>query len=213
VSFSEDPNQNRGSSDFDVRQSLHGAVFASLPAPRSGPTAVLLRNWTASSIFFARSALPMDVLILNGAGYARPDLVPGQPLYMYSASYPGGKRYNPAAFTTPPDGVLGGNFGRNVLRGFGAWQIDLAVHRQFKFSEHAGLQLRAEAFNVFNHPNFANPSFSQKPTQAVAGLSTFGLSETTLASALSPAGTLGELSPLFQIGGPRLLQFSLRLTF
>src|SRR5262249_29159403 len=159
--FLQYPDLNRGSSDFDIRHSLHGAVFASLPAPRRGRIAVLLRDWTASSIFFARSALPTNVLVLGSAGVIRPDLAAGQPLYLYSAGYPGGKRYNTAAFTTPPSGALEGDFGRNVLRGFGAWQVDLAVHRQFKLSERAGLQFRTEAFNLFNHPNFANPSFDQ----------------------------------------------------
>jgi Carboxypeptidase regulatory-like domain/TonB dependent receptor len=209
VTVLANPNINRGSSDFDVRHSLHGALFASLPAPNSGRAAVLLRNWTASSIFFVRSALPTDILTIDDV---RPDLVPGQPLYLYSASYPGGKSYNYAAFTNPPSGALEGDLGRNVLRGFGAWQVDLALHRQFHLSERAGLQFRAEAFNVFNHPNFANPSLSTNPNVAFA-VPGFGLSQGTLASALTPVGTLGELSPLFQIGGPRVLQFALRLTF
>ena len=214
VSFSEYPDLNRGSSDFDVRHSLHGAIFATLPSPRGGLAAVLLRNWTASTIFFARSALPTDVLIFGAAAEIRPDLVPGQPLYLYGGGYPGGKRYNSAAFTAPPSSAVEGNFGRNVLRGFGAWQVDLAVHRQFKLSEHAGLQFRVEAFNVFNHPNFANPSFDQLyPNEWLADPLSPGLSRRMLASALSPAGTLGELNPVFQIGGPRLLQFALRLTF
>ena len=211
--FIEYPNLNRGSSDFDVRQSLHGAVFASLPAPNGGLMHMLLRNWTASSIFFARSSLPTNVLILNDQGYLRPDVVPGQPLYLYSASFPGGRGYNPAAFVAPPSGALEGNFGRNVLRGFGAWQVDMAVHRQFKLSEHTGLQFRVEAFNVLNHPNFSNPSREGYSNQVLAGYSGFGLSQMTLASSLSPAGTLGGLNPLFQIGGPRSLQLALRLTF
>ena len=212
VILSDYPNLNRGDSDFDIRQSLHGAVFASLPAPHGGPAAVL-RNWTASTIFFGRSALPTDVLISGAAGTIRPDLVPRQPLYLYSAGYPGGKGYNLAAFTGPPSGALEGDLGRNVLRGFGAWQVDAAIHRQFKLSEHAGLQFRAEAFNVLNHPNFANPSFDQQYPNQVVAFPGIGLSHRTLVSALSSSGTLGELSPLFQIGGPRLLQFALRLTF
>jgi hypothetical protein len=211
----EYPNLNRGPSDFDVRQSLHGAVFASLPAPRSGLAALVLRNWTASSIFFARSALPTDVLTFNEADsdYVRPDLVPGQPLYLYSANYPGGKRYNPAAFTTLPSGAVEGNFGRNVLRGFGAWQVDLALHRNFHLSEKIGLQVRAEAFNIFNHPNFGNPADGTGFSQALVRDSSFGLSRMTLASGLGASGSLGQLDPSFQVGGPRTLQFALRMKF
>ena len=91
LAFFEYPDLNRGSSDFDVRQSLHGAVFASLPAPRNGLGALVLRNWAASSIFFARSAMPTGVLIRRDQSYIRPDLMTGQPVYLYSASYPGGE--------------------------------------------------------------------------------------------------------------------------
>jgi hypothetical protein len=151
-----DPNLNRGDSDFDVRQSLHGAVFFALPAPRLGPVAALLRNWTASSIFFARTALPVNVALLTHAD-VRPDLVPGQPLYLYGGGYPGGKSLNIGAFAAPPEGVEQGTLGRNALQGFGAWQADVALHRDFRLAEHTTMQFRCEAFNVFNHPNFANP--------------------------------------------------------
>jgi len=62
------------------------------------------------------------------------------------------------------------------------------------------LQFRAEAFNIFNHPNFGliNPAFGQ---------STFGQATSTLAQ------SLGGLSPLYQLGGPRSMQFALKLIF
>jgi len=214
LAFLEHPDLNRGSSDFDVRQSIHGAVFASLPAPHRGSFAPLLQDWTASSIFFVRSAPPTDVLISHNGSLVRPDVVPGQPFYLYGVGFPGGMRYNPAAFTEPRSGALQGDLGRNVLRGFGAWQFDLAMHRQFKLTERVGLQFRVEAFNLFNHPNFANPSRSAAYPSAVRlGVSSFGLSQRGLASGLSPTGTLGGLNPLFQIGGPRVFQFALRLAF
>src|SRR5262249_4405920 len=124
------PDGNRGSSDFDVRHSLNGAVMAELPSPRKGIPALLLGNWSANSIFFSRSALPNDILA-SLASQGRPNYVPGQTLYLYGSQYPGGKRYNPAAFAEPPDGVSG-NLGRNAVRGFGAWQIDLGLHRKFR---------------------------------------------------------------------------------
>ena len=191
LSIFQHPNINRGASDFDVRHSLHGAMFASLPAPRIGPAAVLFSNWTASTIVFARSALPTDVLTLAAAGYIRPDVVPGQPLYLYGPGYPGGKQYNPDAFTLPSSGALEGNFGRNVLRAFGAWQVDLSIDRLFKLSEHAILRFRAEAFNVFNHPNFAEPSALQYTRYSDGTGSLAGISGTTLAQALIQSGALG----------------------
>jgi hypothetical protein len=210
-----DPNYNRGNSDFDVRQSLHGALLFALPAPRSGAVAASLRNWTASTIFFKRTALPTDLLIFGYGDEVRPDVVPGQPLYLYGSGYPGGKSFNSAAFAAPPQGAANGDLGRNVLRGFGAWQADLAIHRNFRVTEHVTMQLRGEAFNVFNHPNFANPSgaASAFPLQDIAFQPNWAVSQATLAAALSNLGTLGQLNQLFQVGGPRSLQLALRLTF
>jgi len=200
-----------GSSDFDVRHSLNGSLIAALPSPHGGIAAVLFRNWTANSIFFARSALPTD-LIADSLG-DRPDVVPGQPLYLYGSGFPGGKSFNSAAFSIPPNG-LDGDLGRNVLRGLGAWQIDFSLHREFRLSEGLSLQLRAEAFNIFNHPNFANPSDLDAPGRlTLAPGPGFGSATQTLATGLSPSNVVGQLSPLFQIGGPRSMQFALRLRF
>ena len=206
------PNGDRGPSDFDIRHSLRGAVIAQLPSPRQGAWAAALGHWSAESIFFARSALPTDIVYFFSPN-ARPDYVTGAPLYLYGSQYPGGKAYNQNAFAPPPKGV-NGNLGRNVLRGFGAWQIDFALHREIRLSEGSRLQFRVEAFNVLNHPNFANPSRSGAPgLMYLDGFPGFGVSTRTLASGLGPTLSLGELNPLFQIGGPRVLQFALRFLF
>jgi carboxypeptidase family protein len=204
------PNLDRGSSDFDVRHSLNGSLIAPLPSPGHGLAAILFRNWSANSIFFARSALPTDLLSSDGD---RPNVIPGQPLYLYGAGYPGGKSYSSAAFSDPPEGVQG-DLGRNVLRGFGAWQVDFALHRTFRLSERTSLQFRAETFNIFNHPNFANPSDFGDPSHVtLAQTSGFGIANQMLATGLSSTGVPGQLNPLFQIGGPRSMQFALRLGF
>jgi len=78
----------------------------------------------------------------------------------------GGRTINPAAFSLPPVGQFG-NAPRNFVRGFGTWQTDLAVRREFPIHEKLKLVLRAEAFNIFNHPNFGkiNSTFcSPSPT-------------------------------------------------
>ncbi len=76
---------------------------------------------------------------------------------LYGSQHPGGKAFNPAAFTPPPAGQQG-DFGRNVLRAFGASQGDIAFQRQFRLSERMQLRFRGEFFNLFNHPNFGNPN-------------------------------------------------------
>jgi hypothetical protein len=111
----------------------------------------------------------------------------------------GGWRLNRAAFAAPPAGRQG-SLGRNSLRGFALSQLDLTARRQFNLTERVRLQFRAELFNVFNRPNFADP---------VPNLNSplFGQSTRMLGRSLQ------GLSSLYQIGGPRSVQFALRLGF
>lgn len=159
----------------------------------------------------ARTALPVNLISANEFRVdgvliqPRPNVNSGQPYYVYGSQYPGGKAFNPAAFTTPPTGEQG-DLGRNALRGFGAWQADFAVHRQFHLTQKAGLQFRAEMFNVFNHPNFG-------PPLNLVGNGLFGLSTQTLGSSLGAGGGNGGFNPLYQIGGPRSVQLALKLKF
>jgi hypothetical protein len=206
------PSGNRGSSDFDIRHGLNGAVIAQLPAPHQGIAAALLRNWSANGIFFARTALPTDILDPFDLGL-HPNYVNGQPLYLYGPQYPGGKSYNYDAFAHPQI-AKEGDFPRNELRGFGAWQLDFAMHRDFELSQRARLEFRVEVFNLFNHPNFANPSDSGDPTSlSLLASPHWGQSSAMLANGLGPSLIPGELNPLFQIGGPRTMQLALRLHF
>jgi len=162
---------NRAASDFDIRHAMSGAVTYDIPVPKLNAfTNVLFRGWSTENFIVARSAPPVDIADANFfefnqfAGDPRPDLVPGQPLYFYGSQYPGGKAFNPAAFTSPPidpstgNPVRQGTVPRNFLRGFGAAQWDCAVHRDFPIHESLKLQFRAEMFNVLNHPNFGPPN-------------------------------------------------------
>ena len=97
-------------------------------------------------------------------------------------------------------------FGRNALRGFGAWQADLALQRQFHVTEKFGLRFRAEFFNILNHPNFGSPNNVLTSPQ-------FGQSTQTLASSLGSGGANGGFNPLYQIGGPRSIQLALKMEF
>ena len=53
-----------------------------------------------------------------------------------------------------------GNAGRGIIRGPGIQQFDLSLYRTIRFTESFNLQLRAEAFNVFNEVNYGNPNTS-----------------------------------------------------
>lgn len=209
-----DPQQDRGPSDFDVRHTLSAALTYSIPAPAFGAVGdAVLGNWSLDTIVRARSATPVNVVTgtdLLGLGFygtlvSRPDLVPGEPLYVDDPAVGGGRRINREAFSIPPAGRQG-NLGRNSLRGFPAWQIDLALSRQFNLTERVNLQFRAELFNVLNHPNFGDPINS-------LGNPFFGQSTTMLGRSLGAGGFIGGFNPLYQIGGSRSTQFGLKVQF
>ncbi len=215
---------NRGPSDFDIRNAFSLGLTYDISAPRSNKLVnVILQGWSLQGVFQARSAPPVSLLAgaafldpTGNAGSPRPDIVPGQPWYLYGPTFPGGKAINPAAFVSPPiDPVTGyvalrqGNLGRNALRGFGAAQLDFAVHRDFRIKELVKLGFRAELFNVLNHPNFG------PPVSDLSNTTQFGLATQMLGRSLTGFGGAGggALNPLYQIGGPRSIQFALKLTF
>ena len=202
---------DRGNSDFDVRHSFTAGVTYDLPSPGSRQVVkAVLGGWSLDTFVLARTAPPVDIVgaTFFAGGIAltpRPNLNPGVPLELEGSQFPGGKAFNRAAFTAPPDGQQG-NFGRNLLRGFGAAQTDVALQRQFRLTEKLGLRFRSEFFNIFNHPNFGNPN-------NVLTSPLFGRSTQTLANSLGSGGPNGGFSPLYQIGGPRSIQLALKLQF
>ena len=206
------PDIDRGNSDFDIRHAFTAGVTYNLPEPRGGnkTAKAALRGWSVDSFIFARTAPPVGVfggfVYADGiALYPRPNVVPGVPQILYGSQYAGGKIFNSAAFTAPLTGEQG-DFGRNVLRGFGAAQADMAFQRQFDLTETLKLRFRGEFFNIFNHPNFGPPT-----NNLTSPL--FGYSTQTLASSLGSGGPMGGFNPLYQIGGPRSIQLALKLQF
>ena len=204
-----DPKQDRGPSSFDLRHAFNAAISYAIPSPfADGAGKAIFGGFGLDTIIRARSATPVNVLSGRdpfGLGFttvSRPDLVAGQPLYLENASFAGGKRFNPAAFdgVTPIAQGRQGTLGRNVLRAFSANQLDVALRRDFKLVESLNLQFRLDAFNLFNHANFANPT-------GILTSALFGRATQMLSSGL------GGMSPLYQIGGPRSLQLALKLQF
>jgi hypothetical protein len=66
--------------------------------------------------------------------------------------------FNPAAFSEPQQPYRQGTAGRNSLRGPMLWESDLSLAKNLLASEKRRLELRADAFNVFNHVNLALPN-------------------------------------------------------
>jgi hypothetical protein len=133
----------------------------------------------------------------------RPDAVPGQPVYLYGSQCtqicPGGWMLNRNAFVLPAPGTVG-NFPRNSIRGFDAWQIDMSLRRDFHLPSATQLQFKFEVFNVSNHVNLADPAVN-------LSFGIFGVATQMLNRGL------GSLNPLYQMGGPRSAQASLKFLF
>lgn len=110
-----------------------------------------------------------------------------------------GQWFNPADFTANAIGTFGGT-GKNALRGPGYFNTDLSAIKNTKIGERVAVQLRAEFFNVTNHPNFAAPAnFQNSP-----GFGQIG-------------GTLGSNAyggpTSYGTSQPRIMQFGVKTSF
>jgi hypothetical protein len=109
---------------------------------------------------------------------------------------------------TPPKAGTYGTNGRNTFRDSGFKNVDFSLFKDFKFKERFGAQFRVELFNVFNHPNIANPNGASNGSQLgfdPSSTGTFG------AGGATPDVASG--SPLVSSGSSRLMQIGLKLMF
>jgi len=204
VSYPQDGDNlraERAVSSFDLRHratvnvtyelTFLGSLLGSWPKR-------LTEGWQLSGIYTGQSGLPITpFLSIDNSGTGelndRPNLV-GDP---NSGSRSPNEWFNRAAFRQPDPGAFG-NSGRNVIIGPTLHTVDLSVNKLTKLRENASLQFRAEIINAFNRANFSLPNVDFNST-------VFGaISETPDVSAGNPR--LGE-------GGPRVVQFGLKLIF
>ncbi len=190
----------RGLSDFDIRHRFSGSFIWQLPFDRwySTGSKRLTSGWQLAGILTLQSGQPFSVLTgLNnsstGEGNDRPDAI-GDP---NSGPHAVSDWFNLSAFT-PNAPLTFGNSGRNVVTGPGFDDFDFSVIKNTRITERSDLQFRAEFFNIFNHPAFALPS-------NVESAANFGALYRTPDVAQNNVG-LGS-------GGPRLIQFGLKLIF
>lgn len=158
----------RRDTDYDVRHTLSFAGSFAFPSPAVSLLKPLFGGWAADWLVTARSGLPFEaagmvtmparrVTVQRLYALVRPNLVRGESFWLNETGPPGGRRLNPAAFTLPTD-YANGTLPRNALRGFELFQADLAIRRRFPFGERARLDVFAQAFNVMNRANFADPA-------------------------------------------------------
>jgi Carboxypeptidase regulatory-like domain/TonB dependent receptor/TonB-dependent Receptor Plug Domain len=216
------PGRERADSNFDVRHRLVWYFSWEL----GGSTGNALRSgWSLNGIVTLASGMPFGVVYLyeddyNGSGqyFGRPDIV-GDPL---AGTATPDRFLSLAAFQAPcsPNGEGGcaggqhfGSLGRNAFDGPGYQNVDLSVVKDTRLGARLRLQLRVDVFNVFNHPNFANPLL---PNYAVDFLQNGIDPETNRGIGhlpLTATVDVGGGNPFLGGGGPRTFQLAARLSF
>ncbi len=204
----------RGNADFDVRHNFTGAVTYNIPKLRRlRVLAPVLRDWAVDSTLYVQSGRPINLFsgqIVRADGtvlLVRPDVFPGLPFWIKDSEIPGGRRINSAAFRSPPldqddNPTRQGSLGRNVVRVPGLYQLNVSIRRKFNLTERLNLQIKADVFNLLNHPLFGNYDLNVLPGYTNTGVPSSMLNQ-----------FLGGLNPLYQLGGSRSMQFSIRLSF
>ncbi|MBZ5546830.1 MAG: carboxypeptidase regulatory-like domain-containing protein [Acidobacteriia bacterium] len=110
------------------------------------------------------------------------------------------------SFMIPPAFGTFGTMGRNIFRDTGFKNVDLSVAKNFKWADRFGAQFRVEFFNIFNHPNFANPFGGQNGwAHNDPSTGSFGCSCAT--------PDVSAANPVIGSGGSRAVQLGLKLTF
>ncbi|HEV2882448.1 MAG TPA: TonB-dependent receptor [Pyrinomonadaceae bacterium] len=170
----------RGRSNFDVRHRLSASFSYELPFGRGrrflgddGFVSTLLSGFQLNGIATVQSGRPFTVALLSeidNSNTGRSTLGFGANDRPNVVSDPtAGNRtperwFNTAAFAFPAFGTFG-NAGRNILDGPGYQNVNASLLKNTRLSERLNLQLRLEAFNLFNHPNFNLPdNFLGSPT-------------------------------------------------
>ena len=172
------PAANYGLSDFNAANTLVGQIVYELPFGHGrqfvlhGPLNQIVGGWRLSTIFQYHGGVPFTPVIqgsiadaidgINGGGMGPSIDHGGATLYPNQVGDPRVSNpsihqwFNPAAFANPSPGTFG-NVRRNSLIGPGYTNVDLSLGKEFSLAERAKLELRADAYNAFNHINYANP--------------------------------------------------------
>ncbi len=199
----------RGNSDFDIRHVFSANAVAPLPdLKRGGRYTAPLRGWTLNNIFTMRSGIPFTPIVggdplgeLGSQTFDFPDRI----VTNSSCTRPHNLNYLdtscfafPTTYSYAP-GFNGPRFGtsrRNTIQGPGLFLWTTGIMKDQVITERVRVQLQAQAFNVTNHTNFANPASAQTQIFNATGAlsSTAGLLTTTAAD-------------------NRQLQFSVKLQF
>lgn len=235
------PNLEHGNSNFDIRRRFSWNFGYEFPK-MDGSWSKLKNGWGINGVLSLQDGQPYQLNYNfegdysgSGEGFDRPDVV-GPIRYgkhafgvdLSSFQVPcmfgntTGLKNDDGSLTTGDSNCLTGsrhfgNMGRNSLRGPAFKELNFSVYKRTALTERVNLQLGVDFFNMFNHPNFSNPNLPNFITDAANN----GLVLPSDPAAgrgigflpLTATGDVGIGNPFLGGGGPRGVQFSVKLTF
>jgi hypothetical protein len=232
------PKLNFANSNFDVRKRLTWNFIYQFPN-RHGSLERLTNGWGLNGILTAQDGMPFHMILEaddfdgSGTGFPKPDVV-GPIHYNYSdpthfldltsfavpCTYSGTDGF---ADSCEPGTRHFGNEGRNSLLGPAFRQLDFSLFKNTAITERVKLELRFEFYNLFNHPNFANPlwpNFLSDPTVSSTCGNTVGCANSIGSNGrlvgYLPITTTADVGPGYPFlggGGPRSIQIAAKFTF
>jgi Carboxypeptidase regulatory-like domain/TonB-dependent Receptor Plug Domain len=226
-----DTQAERGNSNFDIRQRFSWNFVYQFPKA-TGSYTKLKNGWGFDGVATVQTGQPFTLNYNfegdysgSGEGFDRPQIVgpiqygsaPNNFLNLANFQVPCTFGNTTATTSTGDSNCLAGtrhfgNLGRNSLVGPSFKEFNFSVFKDTAITERVNLQLRAEFFNLFNHPNFANPelpNFIADP--GVNGIASNGRGIGYYA--LTATGDVGIGNPFLGGGGPRGIQFAAKFTF
>jgi hypothetical protein len=205
---------NYSNADYDVRHSLNASYVWDLPVKfQNRALDTIAGGWTVSGTFFYRTGLPFSVVDGNTIGALQAGgtnlqnvTVLAQPISAVPLSC-GGSSVNTPCFSASQfaSGAAVTTFGtipRNSFRGPGFFNTDLGLKKTFHFHERLAFTVGANAYNVLNHVNYANP------VSNLASSSNFGTIVSAVQPPTSPYGAFAAAAT-----DARILQVMGKITF
>lgn len=212
------PEANYGSSNFDVRHALKGSVVYQLPFGKGRQFLnnnrlldELFGGWQGAGTIVAQAGQPFTVTMKSNNSFAQagqwyPNVI-GNP---HLSSRGVNQWFNEAAFAQPTPGTFG-NARRNSLTGPRLTNVNFSLSKTFAIWEQVGLQIRADANNIFNHPNFGLPITGNPATAQLSVCSdttSAGCIGSTVGATATGTSTIRGLTV-----GARTMQLGARLSF
>jgi hypothetical protein len=162
---------NYGNSNFDVRHAVKGSVVYEVPFGKgrhflsnSAFLDEVIGGWQTSAIWFWHTGQPYTVIAANdNSASENPGGTDESSQFLNVVGNPNPSNrsiqnwYNVNALTQPAAGTFGDER-RNSLFGPRYSEVDFSLGKNFTLKEGIGLQFRIDAYNIFNHPSFANPN-------------------------------------------------------